>query len=91
MLFAIPQRRLKPKWLEVWAHINMAKSTISATQRDRCRSRVSESINTGDDSYGAQAAAKEYLASHSPGSWELKSEDSQFLELFSSLYSVPEL
>lgn len=54
---------LKPKWLEVWAHINIGKIyDIRGGQRDRAVSEYQKAINTGDDSYGAQAAAKEYLA-----------------------------
>ena len=53
---------LKPKWLEVWAHINIGKIYDIRDQRDRAVPEYQKAINTGDDSYGAQAAAKEYLA-----------------------------
>ena len=53
---------LKPKWLEVWAHINIGKIyDLRGGQRDRAVQEYQKAINTGDDSYGAQAAAKEYL------------------------------
>jgi len=54
---------LKPKWLEVWAHINIGKIyDIRGGQRERAVIEYQKAVNTGDDSYGAQAAAKEYLA-----------------------------
>jgi aminopeptidase N len=53
---------LKPKWLEVWAHINIGKIyDLRGGQRDRAVQEYQKALNTGDDSYGAQAAAKEYL------------------------------
>jgi len=53
---------LKPKWVEVWAHINIGKIyDLRGGQRDRAVQEYQKAINTGDDSYGAQAAAKEYL------------------------------
>jgi len=53
---------LKPKWLEVWAHINIGKIyDLRGGQRDRAVQEYQKAVNTGDDSYGAQAAAKEYL------------------------------
>jgi len=53
---------LKPKWLEVWAHINIGKIyDLRGGQRDRAVQEYQKAINTGDDSYGAQAAAKEFL------------------------------
>ena len=53
---------LKPKWLEVWAHINLGKIyDIRGGQRERATSEYQKAINTGDDSYGAQAAAREFL------------------------------
>ena len=53
---------LKPKWIEVWAHINIGKIyDLRGGQRDRAVQEYQKAVNTGDDSYGAQAAAKEYL------------------------------
>ena len=52
---------LKPKWIEVWARINMGKIYDLRSQRDRAVAEYQKAINTGDDSYGAQAAAREYL------------------------------
>jgi tetratricopeptide (TPR) repeat protein len=53
---------LKPKWIEVWAHINMGKIYDLRSQRERAVAEYQKAINTGDDSFGAQAAAKELLA-----------------------------
>jgi aminopeptidase N len=53
---------LKPKWLEVWAHINLGKIyDVRGGQRERATAEYQKAINTGDDSYGAQATAREYL------------------------------
>lgn len=55
---------LKPKWVEVWAHINIGKIyDIRGGQRDRAVGEYQKAINTGDDSYGAQDEAKKLLAS----------------------------
>jgi hypothetical protein len=54
---------LKPKWIEVWAHINIGKIyDVRGGQRERAVLEYQKAINTGDDSYGAQAIAKEYLS-----------------------------
>ncbi len=53
---------LKPKWIEVWANINIGKIyDLRGGQRDRALDYYRKAINTGDDSYGAQAVAREYM------------------------------
>jgi tetratricopeptide (TPR) repeat protein len=51
---------LKPKWVEVWAYINRGKIFDIRGQRDRAVPEYQKAINTGDDSYGAQAEAEKY-------------------------------
>ena len=53
---------LKPKWVEVWAHINLGKIYDYRGQRDRAVPEYQKAINTGDDAYSAQAEAQKYLA-----------------------------
>jgi tetratricopeptide (TPR) repeat protein len=53
---------LKPKWVEVWAYINMGKIFDIRGDRDRARNEYQKAISTGDDAYGAQAVAQKYLA-----------------------------
>jgi aminopeptidase N len=52
---------LKPKWVEVWAYINRGKIFDIRGQRDRAVGEYQKAVNTGDDSYGAQAEAEKYL------------------------------
>jgi aminopeptidase N len=52
---------LKPKWIEVWTHINLGKIYDYRGQRDRAVPEYQKAINTGDDAYGAQAEAQKYL------------------------------
>jgi hypothetical protein len=51
---------LKPKWVEVWAYINRGKIFDIRGQRDQRPDGISEGVNTGDDSYGAQGEAEKY-------------------------------
>jgi len=53
---------LKPKWTEVWAYINIGKILDARGQRDRAVGEYQKAVNTGDDSYGAQAEAQKYIA-----------------------------
>jgi tetratricopeptide (TPR) repeat protein len=52
---------LKTKWVEVWSYINRGKIYDIRGQRDRAVTEYQKAINTGDDSYGAQAEAEKYL------------------------------
>ncbi len=51
---------LKPKWVEVWSYVNIGKIMDIRGQRDRAVTEYQKAINTGDDSYGAQAEAQKY-------------------------------
>jgi tetratricopeptide (TPR) repeat protein len=51
---------LKAKWVEVWAYINRGKIFDIRGQRERATTEYQKGINTGDDSYGAQAEAEKY-------------------------------
>jgi tetratricopeptide (TPR) repeat protein len=51
---------LKPKWVEVWAYINRGKIFDIRGQRDRAVTEYQKAVNSGDDSYGAQAEAEKY-------------------------------
>ena len=60
---------LKPKWVEVWAHINLGKIYDSRGDHERAISEYQKAIGTGDDAYGAQADAQKYIAQpFKPGS-----------------------
>src|SRR5205807_10211179 len=49
---------LKAKWVEVWSYINRGKIFDLRGQRDpRAITEYQKAVNTGDDSYGAQAEA----------------------------------
>jgi len=52
---------LKPKWIEVWAHINLGKIYDYRGQRDRALPEYQKAVNTGDDAYGAQTEAQKYI------------------------------
>jgi len=51
---------LKAKWVEVWAYINRGKIFDIRGQRERATTEYQKAVNTGDDSYGAQAEADKY-------------------------------
>ena len=53
---------LKPKWVEVWAYMNLGKIYDIRGQRERAVTEYQKAANTGDDSYGAQAEAQKYLS-----------------------------
>jgi tetratricopeptide (TPR) repeat protein len=59
---------LQPRWVEVWAHINLGKLYDLRGMRDRAVSEYQQAVNGGDDSYGAQAEAKQHLAAPFRGS-----------------------
>jgi tetratricopeptide (TPR) repeat protein len=52
---------LKPKWVEVWAYINMGKILDIRGDRVRAVQSYNKAVNTGDDAYGAQAEAQKYI------------------------------
>jgi len=52
---------LKPKWVEVWAYINMGKIYDIRGQRDRATTEYQKAANTGDDAYGAQGEVEKLL------------------------------
>jgi tetratricopeptide (TPR) repeat protein len=52
---------LDPKWIEVWAYINLGKIFDIRGQRERALAEYQKAVNTGDDAYGAQSDAKKYL------------------------------
>ena len=52
---------LKPKWVEVWAYINLGKIYDSRGDHERAIPEYQKAIGTGDDSFGAQADAQKYL------------------------------
>jgi tetratricopeptide (TPR) repeat protein len=51
---------LKAKWVEVWAYINRGKIFDIRGQRERATTEYQKAVNSGDDSYGAQAEAEKY-------------------------------
>jgi len=53
---------LKPKWVEVWAYMNLGKIYDIRGQRERAVTEYQKAANTGDDSYGAQGEAQKYLS-----------------------------
>jgi aminopeptidase N len=52
---------LKPKWVEVWAYVNLGKIFDVRGQRERAVTEYQKAANTGDDAYGAQGEAEKYL------------------------------
>ena len=52
---------LKPKWVEVWAYINLGKIYDSRGDHERAVVEYQKAVGTGDDSYGAQADAQKYI------------------------------
>jgi aminopeptidase N len=52
---------LKPRWVEVWAYLNLGKIFDIRGDRERALGEYQKAINTGDDSYGAQADAQKFL------------------------------
>lgn len=52
---------LKPKWVEVWAYLNLGKIYDIRGQRERAVTEYQKAVNTGEDAYGAQAEAQKYI------------------------------
>jgi tetratricopeptide (TPR) repeat protein len=52
---------LEPKWIEVWAHINMGKIFDLTGQRERAVNEYNLAIRTKDNTQGAQEEAAKYL------------------------------
>ena len=52
---------LEPKWIEVWAHINLGKIFDITGQRERAVNEYNLAIRTKDDTQGAQEEAGKYL------------------------------
>jgi tetratricopeptide (TPR) repeat protein len=52
---------LEPKWVEVWAHINLGQIFDITNQRERAVNEYNLAIRTKDDTQGAQAEAAKYL------------------------------
>lgn len=51
-----------PKWIEVWCYIYLGKIYDILSQRQRALAEYNKAINTKDDTNGAQAEAKKWLA-----------------------------
>ena len=52
---------LEPKWIEVWAHINLGKIFDITGQRERAVNAYQQAIRTKDNTQGAQEEAAKYL------------------------------
>ena len=52
---------LEPKWIEVWAHLNLGKIFDITGQRDRATNEYNLAIRTKDNTQGAQEEAAKYL------------------------------
>ncbi len=53
---------LEPRWVEVWAYINLGKIYDIRGQRERAVTEYQKAVNTSDDAYGAQGEAEQYIA-----------------------------
>ncbi len=51
-----------PTWIEVWCYIYLGKIYDILGQRQRAMAEYNKAINTKDDTFGAQAEAKKWLA-----------------------------
>ena len=51
---------LQPKWIEVWAHVNLGKIFDTMGQRERALNEYRLAKRTGDNTRGAQDEAKRY-------------------------------
>jgi hypothetical protein len=51
-----------PKWIEVWCYIYLGKIYDILGQRQRAMAEYTKAVNTKDDTNGAQAEAKKWLA-----------------------------
>ncbi len=52
---------LAPRWVEVWAYVNLGKIYDIRGQRERAVTEYQKAVNTGDDAYGAQDEAEKYV------------------------------
>jgi tetratricopeptide (TPR) repeat protein len=52
----------EPKWIEVWSYIYLGKIYDILGQRQRAMAEYNKALNTKDDTFGAQAEAKKWLA-----------------------------
>jgi hypothetical protein len=52
---------LKPKWVEVWAYLNLGKIYDIRGDRERAMGEYRKAVSTGDDSFGAQGEAEKFL------------------------------
>ena len=53
---------LDPRWVEVWAYVNLGKIYDIRGQRERAVTEYQKAVNTSDDAYGAQGEAEQYIA-----------------------------
>jgi len=51
-----------PKWIEVWSFVYLGKIYDILSQRQRAVAEYNKALNTKDDTFGAQAEAKKWLA-----------------------------
>jgi hypothetical protein len=51
---------LKPKWVEVWAHVNLGKIFDTTGQRNRALNEYRLAMGTGDNTRGALDEAEKY-------------------------------
>lgn len=54
---------LNPKWVEVWAHINLGKIFDITGQRDRAVNEYKQALRTKDNTQGALEEANKYIQS----------------------------
>jgi len=52
---------LMPKWVEVWAHVNLGKIFDTTGQRERALNEYRLAQRTRDNTRGAQDEAAEYI------------------------------
>jgi tetratricopeptide (TPR) repeat protein len=52
---------LEPKWIEVWAHINLGKVYDVLGQRERALREYQQALDTNDNSQGAQELARKLI------------------------------
>ena len=52
---------LQPKWIEVWAHLNLGMIFDATGQRDRALNEYQRALQTKDDTQGALDLAQKYI------------------------------
>ena len=52
---------IEPRWVEVWAYVNLGKIYDIRGQRERAVTEYQKAVNTSDDAYGAQDEAERYI------------------------------